>query len=229
MNKVGEYTLKIMKTASWYNNWLFSLMKQHISGEILEVGAGIGNFTNLLAVEGKTTAIDISEVALANLSNKFTQNVAVGYGDIELGKYYFKKKRFDTIVCLNVLEHIKKDTKALSNMNKLTSENGKLILLVPAHMGLFSEFDKKLGHFRRYRKHELVKKLESSGYKVKVARYINWWAAIGWFIFVKLTENTNLPHSKVSMFDKLGKLFLWPEKYLKLPFGLSLLVVASKK
>lgn len=218
-----------MKTASWYNNWLFSLLKPYISGEILEVGAGIGNFTNPLASCGKLTAIDINEYAIANLNNKFGQRAEVGYGNIESGKYFFKKRKFDTIVCLNVLEHIKKDKTALKNMNNLTNKNGKLVLLVPAHMGLFSEFDKKLGHFRRYQKYELMEKLDKSGYKIELMRYLNWWAAIGWFVFVKLVANHKLPRSKVSVFDKLGKLFLWPEKYLKLPFGLSLFVVASKK
>lgn len=228
MKKIGEYTLKIMKTAGWYNNWLFSLIKPHLKGEILEIGAGIGNFTELLLKEGNVVAIDINKKYISSLNKKFGNKVSTGLGNIEKGSYFFGKKQFDTLICLNVLEHIKDDKRALKNMYKLTKKGGRLVILAPAHQKLYSAFDKNLGHFRRYSKHELNSKLAEAGYKIAKLKYLNWWAAIGWFLLFKLGKKKHLPTSEVSFFDKVGRLFLFPEKYIEPPFGLSVLATAEK-
>jgi len=228
MDKVGKHTLEVMKAANWYNTWLFDLMKEHISGEILEVGTGIGNFTKLLSSRGKVTGIDINQKYINILKKDKHKNIVVGYGDIEKGKYYFNNKLFDSIICLNVLEHIDKDKTALKNMFNMLNISGKLILLVPSHRLLLSEFDTLLGHLRRYSKSNLYDKLDSVGFKDVNIRYINWWAAIGWFIFVKLLGRTKIPKNEVGIFNTFGKFMLWPEKFMNPPFGLSILAVAKK-
>ncbi len=227
MDKVGEYTLQVMKLASWYNSWLFSKIEKDLGTEILEVGAGIGNFTELLSKKGKITSIDINKYYIKDLKRRF-KGLSVGYGDVEKGIFYFKKKKFDSIICFNVLEHIKDDRKALKNMFNLLRPNGKLILLVPAHQLLFSQFDNSLGHFRRYNKTGIVKKLKYTGFNKITAKYLNWWAAIGWFVFFRLTGWRKMPKDEVGIFNSLGKYILWPEKYLSPPFGLSLLAVTQK-
>ena len=228
-DKIGEYTLLVMKKASWYNDWLFSHIQKNLTkGKILEIGAGIGNFTGKISSLGELTSIDISLDYVRNLRKKFGDEANIGYGNIENGKFFFRNRKFDSIVCLNVLEHIKYDKKALIYMNKLLKKNGRLILLVPAHNYLFSGYDKALGHFRRYGTRNLNELLVSSGFKDFRLRYMNWWAAIGWFVFFKLVKKPKMPELEVSIFNYLGKLFLWPEKYLSPPFGLSLFVVAKK-
>ena len=131
-DKVGNETLEIMRTVEWYNNWLFSFIKDDCRGKILEVGAGIGNFTPLLTKKGKVYAVDYNKGYLKNLEKNLGDRVKVGYGDIEKGKLDFNNTKFDTIVCMNVLEHIRADDKALKNMYNLLRKKGKLILLVPA-------------------------------------------------------------------------------------------------
>ncbi len=228
MYKVGEYTLQVMKNAGWYNNWLFSFIEPHLGETILEVGAGIGNFTKLLSKKGKVTAIDIDDSYIPKLKKEIGKRASVGFGDIESGRYFFKNQKFDTIICLNVLEHIKNDKGALRNMYDLLSSGGRLVLLVPAHQVLYSKFDKNLGHYRRYDKEMAVKILREAGFKSVSARYLNWWAAIGWFIFLKLTGYKEIPEAEVGIFNYLGKLFLWPEKYITFPFGLSVFAIAKK-
>ncbi|KKQ52598.1 MAG: Methyltransferase type 12 [Candidatus Woesebacteria bacterium GW2011_GWA1_39_21b] len=219
-------TLEVMKEARWYNQWLFKMIKPYLGKDILEVGAGTGNFTRLLSKIGKVSVIDIEERYIKYL--KKNKNISSGIGDIEEGQYFFRNGLFDSIVCLNVLEHISDDLKALKNSQKLLKEGGTLVLLVPAHKILFSNFDKTLGHFRRYTTGELTHKLKSAGFTVITNRYLNWWAAIGWFVFLRLTGWRKIPKSEVGIFNYLGRLFLWPEKFIKFPFGLSVLVVAKK-
>jgi len=225
---VGHLALETMSFAKWYNKWLYSLMKKYLGQEILEVGAGIGNFTALLGKEEKVTAIDINDEYLLNLKKKLKNKVLVGFGDIEKGEYFFDDLKFDSIVCLNVLEHIEDDFAALKNMHKLLKDGGHLILLVPAHRYLFSNLDNELGHYRRYSKKDLDYKLKKVGFKLKKNIYINWWAAVGWLFFVKLTGRISMPQPPVKIFDVLGKIFLLPEKIVPFPFGLSLFTVSKK-
>jgi SAM-dependent methyltransferase len=229
MDEVGKYTLEIMSRAGWYNNWIFEFIKPHLKGKILEVGAGIGNFTTLLTQKGVVTAIDLDRTYVYSLKKRLGKKVVVGFGDVEKGKYFFTKSaKFDTIVCLNVLEHIKSDKKVLQNMYSQLTPGGKLILLVPAHKMLYSDFDKNLGHFRRYNKNALNDILFRVGFRTVSIRYFNWLASIGWLIFLTLTGWQKIPGREVGIFNFLGKFLLWPEKHIKFPFGLSVLAIAEK-
>jgi len=225
MDNVGEYALKVMQKARWYNAWLLAFFKKYLKGEILEVGAGIGNFSNLLQTNGKVTSIDINKDYL-----KFpgVSNVDIGYGDIENGDYFFKDKKFDSIVCLNVIEHVRNDRKAFENVYKLLKKGGVSIILVPAGACLFSKYDKLLGHYKRYSLNSLKKMLEDKRFNVLEARYINWWGAIGWLFYMKILKRTSFPVKELSVFDVLGKYMLWIEKFVKLPFGLSVIAIVKK-
>lgn len=225
MQSEGQKTLETMSGAQWYNNWLFSFIKAYLKRNILEVGGGIGSFSKMLDSYGKVSVIEIDKSYLEKLQKIPNTKVKAGYGDIEKGKYFFKNRKFDTIVCFNVLEHIKNDEMALSNMKRLLARNGFIILLVPAHGLLYSNFDKKIGHFRRYNTSSLMKKIHTAGLEVVDIRYLNWWAAIGWFVFFRLTGWEKMPKAQVGIFDFFGKIFLWPEKYISTPFGLSVLTI----
>ena len=186
MDKIGSETLNIMeKSAGWYNKWLFSLVEDKIQGEILDVGAGVGTFVEILRRKGKITAIDINSDYIQKIREKYASKIEVGFGDIESNKLFFKDKKFDTIVCFNVLEHIRYHKKAIKNTFRLLKRKGKLILLVPAHEFLYSKFDKNLGHYRRYEKKAIVNIMREAGYSNISARYVNWWGALGWFIIFR--------------------------------------------
>ncbi len=228
MDVVGEETLKTMKMVRWYNNWLLDTIKPYLGESILEIGAGIGNFTFDLANYGKVWGIDINSDYIKTLAKRKNKRVYTGFGDIESGKYFFENQKFDTIVCLNVLEHIKNDKKALKNMHQLLNLGGNLILLVPAHETLLSNFDRELGHFRRYTTQGAKDKLEGVGFTKIKTRYLNWAAAVGWLLLMKLLKKKRIPESEVRTFDTLGKFLLLPEKFIKLPFGLSVLAIAKR-
>lgn len=224
---VGKQTLETMDFAKWYNRWLYRSFSHLSKGRVLEVGTGIGNFTKIIKAN-EVYGIDQNRKYIKDLKKKFKGKVKVGYGDIEKGKYFFKNKMFDLVICLNVLEHIKDDRKALRNMNKLLKKGGSLVLLVPAHKLLMSNADKNLGHFRRYQKAGIKNKLKEAGFRKIDTKYLNWWGAIGWFFFVTLTGIEMIPRDKVGVFDRLGKFFLWPEKFINPPFGLSVFAIAKK-
>ena len=215
--KTGKKTLEIMSTATWYNNWLLKQISSHLGGNILEVGAGIGNFTSKLSKYGKVTAIDYDP----NYKN-------ANYGDIEKGKYFFGKKIFNTIVCMNVLEHIENDNRALTNMYNLLGTGGKLILLVPAFNFAYSGIDKDLGHFRRYTKKLAGSRMKKAGFQIIENKYLNWLGLVGWIVNGKILNKRIIPKGQLGTFDKLARPFLLFEELVKPLFGISVLVIGEK-
>ncbi len=227
MDSIGKDTLEVMGRAKWYNKYLIGNIVPHLKDNILEIGFGTGNFTRSLSEYGEVTAIDINKEYLKNFIRE-NKKLDVGYGDIEKGKYFFKNTKFKTIICLNVLEHIKNEEIALKNMRNLLTDDGKLILLVPAHQVLFSKFDKLIGHYRRYTKNILSSMVKKSGWTIESIKYFNWISALGWYILIKIMKRMSMPKNEVGIFEKIAKYFLWTEKYIEPPFGLSILLIAHK-
>jgi SAM-dependent methyltransferase len=136
---------------------------------------------------------------------------------------------FSTIYGINVLEHIEDDKGALKNIRKILNKNGKLILLVPAKRKAYTKLDRELGHFRRYEKEELSEKLERSGYKVDKIYYFNIVGLISWYIRDKVkTNNVNLKPYHIKIFDSIIPFLRMVESVIKIPMGISLIVVARK-
>lgn len=228
--KVGEYTLQVVKTASWYNRWLFSNFKGYLDGEILEVGAGIGNLTKLLLEKGEVTAIDY-KISYLNKLKKIKvlgRRPKVGWGDIEKGRYFFSNKSFDCVVCTNVLEHIEDDLAALKNIFKLLKRGGRLILLVPFSQFAYGEIDKGLGHYRRYSKGEIEDKIKKAGFKLESIKYLNFLGIIGWFLNSKVFKRDTLPKNQLKLFNLLSRPFLYIERFVEAPIGLSILAICEK-
>ncbi|MBI3103831.1 class I SAM-dependent methyltransferase [Candidatus Daviesbacteria bacterium] len=222
-------TLESMSQAVWYNQWTLKLFAKYLKGDILEVGCGIGNFTKSLLKYGKVWAVDINRIYISNIKKEQGDKVRVGFGDIAKGKYFFGKRNFDSIVCLNVLEHIEKDDTALKNLFDLLQNNGTLILLVPAHPFLYGEIDRSIGHFRRYSKKELLNIMESIGFNIIESWRINFLGAIGWFIAGRILNENKVENEKIKIFNLLAPFFLAIENIIEPPIGTSILVVAQKK
>lgn len=226
---IGEETLESMNLASSYNNWILKHFKKYLHGAILEVGCGIGNFTQALSKYGKVTAIDINKEYIKRLKLTGVHDVEYGVGDIEKGRYFFGgSKVFDTIICLNVLEHIKNDEEALKSLYHLLKPKGVLVLLIPGHQFIYGEIDKNIGHFRRYDKGSLVGNLRALGFSITKARRLNLLGAVGWFISGKIFKNKEVGKRKVRFFNFLSPVFLLIEKFIETPLGTSVLIIASK-
>lgn len=224
----SQQTLESMNQAVWYNQWTLKKFAKYLKGDILEVGCGIGNFTNSLTKYGYVFAIDINNNYLEAFDLPENKGKA-GYGDIEKGEYFFTKQNFDSIVCLNVLEHIENDERALTNLLNLLKPGGTLILLIPAHPFLYGAIDKSIGHFRRYMKKGLSSKMEKIGFTIIQGRRINFLGAIGWFVAGKIFNESKVEDKKIKIFNLLAPLFLTIEDIVEPPFGTSILIIAKKK
>lgn len=227
-NNCGGETLESMSQAVWFNQWTLNKFKSYLHGDILEVGCGIGNFTGTLANYGNVWAIDINENYIKELKTTDIQ-ANVGAGNIDKGEYFFGNRKFDAVVCINVLEHIEDDSAALSNFNKLLKKGGRLILMVPSSPFLYGEIDRSIGHYRRYEKINLIKRLEKLDFVIIKSRRLNILGALGWFISGKIMKDTIIKKWKIKIFDFVARIMLPVEDFIEPPIGTSILIIAQKK
>ena len=232
-SSAGLRTLRIMEGASAYNGWLFRQCEPHLRQKILEVGAGVGNITKFLLARPLVVATDYSESYVIELRQKLGHfaNVRVERLDLldsESAEGLARRFAPECVLSMNMLEHIGDDLTALKNMGRLLPTGGRLVLLVPAHQALFSGMDASLGHFRRYNKRTLFALLDQAGFRVTESRYLNGLGALGWWVNGRVLRRKLIPSRQLRLFDFVT--FLLPlERFVPLPFGLSVLIVAEKR
>lgn len=229
MSKASQAALESMSQAVWYNQWTLKKFLPYLRGDILEVGCGIGNFTLSLAEYGEVWAIDINKEYIEETKRLIGNKAQIGFGDIERGKYFFGSQKFNSIVCLNVLEHIKDDNLAINNLYKLLKIEGTLILLIPSHQFLYGEIDKAIGHFRRYTELEISEKLKTAGFMILKHRRINFLGAIGWLLTGKIFREATVGYKKIKMFNSVAPFILPLEDLIEPPLATSILVIAKRK
>lgn len=228
----GVRTLRIMEGAGKYNEWLFDQCSPYLGRRVLEMGSGLGNITHFLLDKDLVLATDISSGHLAELKRKFQD-----FSCVKVEKFDFTdrsaadslaRQEVDSILSMNVLEHIQKDREALANAYRVLQDKGRLVLLVPAHSWLYSPMDLHLHHHRRYDHKELREKLISAGFDVVHQRHLNVLGALGWFVNGRVLKRRLVPSRQVRLFDIVVRL-LNVEKSINPPFGLSILMVAEKR
>ena len=220
--------LDALEHAKNYSAWILDLIGPHINGRILEVGAGRGTYSEYLADRGHLTALEPSEAQSAALRERMREypNVVVITAQLDgtaaPGSY-------DTVVLLNVLEHIPDDHQALGDIYESLAPGGKMVLWVPAFEALYSKFDQRIGHYRRYRRNELLALVHNVGFQQVTARYNNMPGFFAWWLVVRVLRRTPTTGRLASTYDR----FFIPvirrvERVVRPPIGQSLLVVAQR-
>ncbi|MFN0088229.1 MAG: class I SAM-dependent methyltransferase [Blastocatellia bacterium] len=224
-------TLTQLAELDRYNYWIYEQIANAVGRRILEVGSGTGNITQFLRGGGRhVTATDVVPGYRNHLEKLFADesNVRIGSFDLMAPAPAAYGEAFDTVVCLNVLEHIENDQFALEQMRDVLEPGGKLALLVPAHRLLFGEFDRAVGHYRRYQRRELTEKLSRAGFVVRERKFFSMLAALPWLINGRLLKRDYLPSGQANLANKLVPL-LKLERLIGPPCGLSLIAIAEKQ
>ena len=226
MNYPGK-ELENFDSATIWRKYVYFLIKKYIKGNILEVGAGIGSFTNNYS-HLKNDSITLTEVDNNNyeiIKQKFKNKNYSFYQNItkEL------KGTFNTIMYLNVLEHIKEDTTEINDaLNKL-EVNGYLIILVPAHNKLYSKFDEAVGHFKRY-EIDYFKNLKLSNAVVEKVFFLD---CMGYLLYyvngIFFKEDVYPSKIKILIWDKIfTPITFFLDKIFNYKMGKNLLCVIKK-
>jgi len=228
---VGKRTLYRLEAFPQYTAWIHAHICGYLGEEILETGSGTGALAPLLTARKKIVLSDANEAYLDALAKRYA-----GRSEIQVVKFDLNQdppeelhsQEFDSVICLNVLEHIEDDEAALQRFRRLLRRGGRLALLVPAHPMLFCRIDEDLGHFRRYEHGELLKKLTMAGFRVERLKRFNPLGAVGWFLSGKLFRTRRIGPWHVAIHRRLFPLARLLDRWEWLPFGLSYIVIARK-
>lgn len=226
-----EKNLRIMQSQNNYNLWLYNQIKRGLHGDVLEIGCGTGTMTKLFLKNKNIKSITGTDINKKNLE-AFKKNIKdkrVKSKILDITKTTKSLKKYDGVVCINVLEHIKDDQLAMVNIGKVLKKGGIALLIVPAVKKAYGTIDKADLHFRRYNKKETNKKLNKAGFEVKKIRYMNFPGLMGWIYHGRILKIRTHVQGDLSLFNKLVPLFEKIENLIHPPIGLSIVAVGVKR
>lgn len=202
---------------------------------ILDWGCGPGGNFSMLSEYGQVLGVDASDEALKVCRAKGITNL-IKAGTLQ---EFHTTEKFDLVTNFDVLEHIHEDEEFLKALQGLLKPDGYILVTVPAYQFLWSELDKTLGHVRRYTRGELCLKFERSGYEVIKASYFIFFLGVPFIVFrflQKFRQAKSLNSLAVDFPFWVNKIFTWLiyfeavlMRYINLPFGTSIMVLARKQ
>jgi SAM-dependent methyltransferase len=222
-------TLDIFANTPNLNRWIFDRVRPWVGRRVLEVGAGLGTITSLMLERELIVATEIEDDFLAKLRASFAgaSNVLVEKLDLnDVPVDRLVRHRLDTVLCVNVLEHVENDLGALEGLRRSVVPGGRLCLYVPALPWLYGSLDRGLLHFRRYGREELSRRIQDAGWKLVHLSFMNLLGIPGWFLNSRVLRRKLLPVKQVALYDKLTPL-LRVEDRIPLPIGMSLVAVGE--
>jgi 2-polyprenyl-3-methyl-5-hydroxy-6-metoxy-1,4-benzoquinol methylase len=194
--------LESLEGAERYADWILSLAEPHLGPRVLEIGAGHGEMTQRLVRNHSVTATDLSPRCVDELRTKFAGNPGVTVELADAGSID-RSVEYDSAILVNVLEHIEDDVDALRDIGARLRPGGRIAIFVPAFEGLYSDFDRKVGHRRRYRRSHLVEVVDAAGLGVVEARYVNTVGAVAWWTFARQLGQVPTQRWSVRLFDRV--------------------------
>jgi SAM-dependent methyltransferase len=224
-----------MASASNYYAWIASEFQPILGQRVLDIGGGHGaHLEHIVSKLRHVSSVDLSPECVREMEERFSgERFTALCGDITEPSFLERlvAERFDTIVCVNVLEHIEQDgaaTRAMATILRRTA--GRLFLFVPAHPFLYGTPDVLAGHFRRYRRRDLQTLLSKAGFEDIHTRHFNWFGALPYFVNSRILRPKSLGgsvDSQIVLFDRycvpiLRRLDPW----IPFPFGQSLVATA---
>ncbi|MCH8853913.1 MAG: class I SAM-dependent methyltransferase [Planctomycetes bacterium] len=226
-------TQRRLGAAPRYNQWICDLISPYIQGHLLDIGSAIGNITQFFLDRESITSVDIEAEYVSYLNNTFGKQApleahlcdAADPAILEL----FAGKRFDSAMCLNVIEHIPDHQAVLNHVFALLKPGGHFAVVAPAGPWLYGTMDAADHHCRRYRLTDMVAIFEQAGFDVVRSKYFNFIGALGWFYYGRVLKREFIPGgSTLGFADRLIRIGRAIERFIPTPLGQSVLCVGQK-
>lgn len=233
-NEGVEEDLRVLGAARRYQQWLWEEVAPFVGGRVFEIGSGIGTYSAFLSDREHAILSDYDPRYVEILRGRFADrlNVEVIQADAaDLSEGVVERvarQRIDTVLCLNVLEHIRDDEACVRALGATLTPGGRVVLILPAHPALFSTLDREYGHFRRYVRGDAARLAAASNLRVLRSACFNLAGLFGWLVNHRILGRTRLPKAQTSAFDRLVPLFRAVDGLGSGRVGLSLTVVLEK-
>ena len=223
-------SLRLLAELYHYNHWLFDRVRPFISGRVCEVGSGTGNVTQFILNQDEVVGIEPSPSLFEEARFRFRQHQNTRFVNCLLEdcpNAEVSARFFDTVLCLNVLEHIEDDVRALRLMRELCRPGGQVVILVPAHMSIYGQLDRCVGHYRRYNRRGLREIFARAGLRPVRTLYMNWLGYFAWGWQSRCLGREEISISGARFFNRLVPFLDALERLIPLPFGQSLIMVGE--
>jgi SAM-dependent methyltransferase len=221
-----------MTRAKNYFAWQSRLVLRELGQRVVEAGCGIGNFTGMLLDRELVIALDREDACVELVRQRYPgrDNLHVLTCEIPGGVFRdLARFRPDSVVCVNVLEHIEDDGAALAGMASILIPGGVVVLLAPAFAALYGPIDRNLGHYRRYRRGSLPALASAAGLALVKALYVNSAGFFGWWVNARILKRQAQSDKQIAVFDRCVVPVLSAlEEAVQPPFGQSLLAVLRR-
>jgi glycosyltransferase involved in cell wall biosynthesis len=214
----GEILMRLNR-APRFSKWMADTVRPYVGSRVLEIGAGIGNLTMNLIPRTTYWATDINPAYLEALSRMRASRpyLDVAFTDASRGETFPQGQRFDSVICLNVVEHLADDLGALRNIYDVLEEGGRAIILVPQGPKLFGTLDEVLGHFRRYTIPQLTEVGQNAGFIVEEVLEFNRAGSPVWWFNGQILKRTTFGLGQIRMLNFLTPLFRKTDKIMPFP------------
>jgi SAM-dependent methyltransferase len=219
-----------------YYKWILDLLNTWIGSRILDVGSGVGHFAERLPRWEQLVLLDVNPAQCEEMAERFrgVAGVTVCCQDIlNPSILALGRDDFDTVICLDVLEHLADDEKALRHFHALLIPGGHLLLKVPAHPWLYGAMDVASGHFRRYARSALGELASRTGFEVVAMSAMNPLAVLPWLFKGRIRKrdvNFSRTFSATSLkrINRLIPLLRFLDRVWPFPLGLSWVAALQK-
>jgi SAM-dependent methyltransferase len=229
--------LESMSFALNYHRWILELFAPYMGSRLVEVGAGQGSFSELI-LERKPESLTLVEPSreMYSILDRRAREWAAG-ADVETRNSVFGAvadelrtgRRPDSIIYVNVLEHVPDDEAELRAINRTLPAGGRLFIFVPAFQWLYGGFDRRVAHVRRYTRPELEAKCAAAGFKVLKSVYFDLAGVAPWWVKYRLLKSDSMEPGLVKLYDRCVVPFVKvAERIVPPPLGKNILLVAEK-
>jgi glycosyltransferase involved in cell wall biosynthesis len=225
----GAAILERLNRAPRFTRWMADVIRPYVGERVLEIGAGIGNMSVHLMPRTIYWATDVNEQYLDHLWRLCPTRpyMRVAYTDAENPETFPVGQSLDTVVCLNVVEHIQNDAAALRNVWDVLEPGGRAIILVPCGPKLYGSLDEVLGHFRRYTRQQLVEVAERSGFRVENVLEFNRPGVLAWWLNGRILRRKKFGLAQIRLLNLMTPVFRLLDNWLPLP-PLSIIAILRK-
>jgi SAM-dependent methyltransferase len=210
-----------------YRRLQYDLVVPHLGRSILEIGSGLGHFSAQFTDLDHLVVSDNDPYCVEQLRQRYAGNPNVEVLSLALPAKINISRRVDTVVMMNVLEHIAEDVLVLKELSAVTEPGGRIVIWVPGYMQLYGDFDRKVGHVTRYTPKTLGATIAAAGLRTEVLKPVNLLGGIAWWLAVR-RGGAGYPNPKlVKLYDRtVVPATRFIERFLRPPFGQTVFAVA---
>ena len=229
-DEYGSHILVELERTRRFNLWMGETLRPFVGDRVLEIGAGIGNLTNQFIPREMYIASDINPNYLHYLRSSSFGKPYLRVMEIDAQnpeQFRGLEEQFDTVVILNVLEHLSDEQQTLANLWSALQPGGRAIVLVPQHPGLYGTLDEALDHRLRYTPSQFEKVLKDAGFRIEKMFDFNRFSAPGWWLNGKVLRRRKFSRVQLKLIDILMPIIKRVDRFLPWS-GVSVVAIAVK-